>query len=187
VYVPCRWHRCARVPLIIGAAVFLSGCWTPPSASVRPTGEPRVIERGIEVERVLDSATVESVDRVARTLGLSGPGIPVTVCRIGRGVRDWGDIRIGDRVRARIEEVLTVYLPPVNEAGGPGVSVGSRSPDARVLVVDPSYRVLKVQYPNGGTEAFKVGLHMPMSDLEAGDFVAIRRAEVVELHVRRQW
>lgn len=58
--------------------------------------------------------------------------------------------------------------------------------DARVLVADRSYRVLTVQYPNGQTDAFKVGLRTPMKDIEAGDAVVIRPVEIIEAHVRRR-
>lgn len=93
--------------MLAGVAVLLSGCWAPPSASVRPGRTSRVIERAIEVESAV-------------------PG-------------------------------------------------GSR--EARVLVVDPSYRLLTVLYPNGGTETFKVPLRTRISDIEAGDSVTIRTAD----------
>lgn len=73
---------------------------------------------------------------------------------------------------ATIKEVLTVFVAPI------------RSHDARVLIVDPSYRLLTVEYPNGSTETFKVGLHAPMTGIEPGDSVAIRPAEVAEPRVR---
>ena len=147
-----------------------------PSANLIPGGNPRTIEGGIAVERVADPAKVEGVDRAARALVLSAPGFPLATYKIGRGVRNWRDIQTGDRVRATIEEVLTVYVAPVNK----------RPPDARVLVVDPSYRLLTVQYPNGRTEIFKLGLHTRMEGIEAGDSVTIRPVEVIEMRVQRR-
>lgn len=118
--------------------------------------------------------------------------MPVRGYEIGQRVRNWGDVRIGDRVSATLEEELTVYVAPAILSKGPttesrGPNAGGRGPppDARVLVVDPSYRVLTVQYPNGDTEAFKIGLHTPMEGIEAGDSVAIHPVEVIELRVRR--
>jgi len=90
-------------------------------------------------------------------------------------VRNWGEIRKGDQVKATVREVLTVYVPPVP----------NRSQDARVLVVDPSYRVLTVQYPNGVTEALKVGLGARLEGIEAGDSIAIHPVEVIKLRLRR--
>lgn len=112
-------------------------------------------------------------------------GVSLPACRIGRGVRNWGDLDSGDLVRVTMKEALTVYVAPASESGS-GAWARSLTPDARVLIADPSYRVLTVQYPNGETEAFKIGLHTPMQDIAAGDSVAIRPMEAVELRVRRR-
>jgi hypothetical protein len=146
-----------------------------PSANVRPPGEPRVIAGGIEVVGVAKSAKVESVDRAARILGLRVSGVPLYY-GIGGRVRNWSDVHIGDEVSATLREVLTVYVAPPEEKGSP--------PDARVLVVDPSYRLLKVQYANGGTVTFKVALHAQMQGIAAGDSVKIHPVEVIALHRR---
>lgn len=174
-----RSHRSARAPLVVSIAVLLSGCWMPPTGSVRPGGPPRVIADRIEVEPVVAAARVAAVDRRARTVVLSLSGMPPRAFKVGSGVRNWGDIHGGDQVRATIKEILTVYVPPAGESGSAKVSR-----NARVLLVDPSYRLLTVQDPNGGTETFKIRLHTRMQDIEAGDSVAIRTVEVVELRVR---
>lgn len=177
--------RSVKLPWVAGVAVFLSGCWVPPSASVRPEGRPGVVARAIAVDRVADTATVESVDPAARTIALRVRGGTLPACKIGRGVRNWRGIRAGDQIRATVREVLTVYVAPADENSSPNAGVPSRSPQARVLVVDPSYRVLTVQYANGATEALKIRLHTRMEGIEAGDSVAIRPVEVIGLRVRR--
>jgi hypothetical protein len=176
VYFRCPWHRRASALLAIGAAVSLSGCWTAPSASIRPPGEPRVIAGGIEVEGLADYAKVESVNRDARILGLSVAGVPLFY-GIGPRVRHWRDVQTGDEVRATLEEVLTVYVPSPWEKDS--------SPDAHVLIVDPSYRLLKLQYANGGTATFKVALGARMNGIGAGDAVKIHPVEVIGLRLRR--
>lgn len=172
--------------MVLGLGALLSGCWAPPSAAVRPAGKPRIVAGALEVERVVDSATISSVDRAARTIVLSVGGIALPACRIGRGVRNWRNLERGAVVRATIEEALTVYVAPIAPTGqsSSGAWVGSLRPDARVLVADQSYRVLTVRYPSGDTGSFKVGLRTPMKDIEAGDSVAIRPMEVIELRVR---
>lgn len=132
----------------------------------------------------MDSATVASVDRAARTIVLSLRGIALPACQIGPRVRNWRDLDSGAVVRARVEEALTVYVAPTNETLSDAWARGL-TPDARVLVADQSYRVLTVQYPNGDTDAFKVGLGAPMKDIEAGDSVTIRPLQVIGLRVRR--
>jgi len=185
---PTSFARClcrpARVLLVASIAAVFPGCWMPPSASVRPHGEPRVIADGIAVEQVVDSARVESVDRSARTLTLSLPGTPLRAYQIGRGVRNWSGVHAGGHVDATLEERLTVYVPPVNESGKLDGEPRSRPPDARVLSVDPSYRVLVVKYPSGRTETFKVAMHTSFEGIEAGDSVWVRPVEVIELRAR---
>jgi hypothetical protein len=54
------------------------------------------------------------------------------------------------------------------------------------MVVDPSYRLLKVQYANGGTVTFKVRLDAQMHGVGAGDAVKIHPVEVIALHRRHR-
>jgi hypothetical protein len=86
-------------------------------------------------------------------------------------------VQTGDEVRATLEELLTVYVPSPREKGG--------SPDAHVLVVDPSYRLLKLQYANGGTATFKVAVGARMNGIGAGDAVKIHPVAVIGLRLRR--
>jgi hypothetical protein len=125
------------------------------------------------------------VDRAARTVVLRVRGVALPACRVGRNVRDWARIRAGDEVRATIREMLTVYVQPANGSGGPPVAFPGLSQDARVLAADPSYRLLTVQYPDGETETFKIGLHVRTEGIGPGDSVAIRPVEAAGLHVRR--
>jgi hypothetical protein len=103
-------------------------------------------------------------------------GIPLSY-EVGQRVRHWGDVRSGDEVSATLKEELTVFVAPLrNEAG---------APDGYVLQVDPSYRLLQVQYTNGRTIIFKVRLGTRMEGIEAGDAVKMFPVEVTELRLRR--
>jgi hypothetical protein len=147
----------------------------PPSADVHPRGAPGVVAEGIAVERTVDHARIESVDRAAPILTLSVPGFRPAACNVPPGVLDWNHIQIGDRVRATMKESLTVYIAP---------ALAIRSPDARVRDVDPSYRLLTLQSPSGETQTFKVRLHTPMDGIEPGDSVLIHPLELTEIRVR---
>ena len=61
---------------------------------------------------------------------------------------------------------------------------GTVSVDARVLMVDPSYRLLTLQYPDGQKETFKVPLGTRLEQMEGGDSVVIRPLEVLALRRR---
>jgi hypothetical protein len=178
-------YRRVASALLAGVALLLSGCWTPHSANIRPAGQPRVIADGVAVEWVAGSARVASIDRADRTVTLSVRRIVVPACKIGQDLRNWGDIQVGDEVRATIREILTVYVAAAKGSSYRNEQLPRRPPDAYVLAVERSYRLLTVQYPQGGRQTFKVGLHIAMTGIDAGDAVAISRAEVVELHAVR--
>jgi hypothetical protein len=134
-----------------------------------------VVAEGIAVERTVERARIESVDRAAHILTLSVPGFRAASCKVRPGVLDWSGIEVGDRVRATMQDSLTVYIAP---------ALAIRSPDARVRDVDPSYRLLTVQSPSGETQTFKVRLHARMDGIEPGDSVLIHPLELTEIRVR---
>jgi hypothetical protein len=134
------------------------------------------------VKSAREVATVQSVDLGARTLDLSVRGSVLPRCRIGPRVRRWSGLTAGDEVRVRLREVLIVYVPPA-ERGGFAMGLNSRSADAHVLAVDPSYRLLELRYPDGTEETLKMRLHIPMQAIQAGDAVAVRRVTIIGLRV----
>lgn len=134
------------------------------------------------VKSAREVATVQSVDLGARTVDLRVRGTVLPRCRIGPRVRQWSGLTAGDAVRVRLREVLIVYVPPA-EGSSFAMGLNSRSADAHVLTVDPSYRLLELRYPNGTAETLKVRLHIPMQGIQAGDAVAVRRVTVIGLRV----
>ena len=77
------------------------------------------------------------------------------------------------------EDVCTQRLK-VRLGGVPEVS-GST---ARILSLDPSYRILTLQSPNGEAQTFKVGLDVQLGQMQAGDDVMIRAPQIVSLSMR---
>jgi hypothetical protein len=126
---------------------------------------------------------IESIDRGNRAVVASKPGAAPIVIKIAPGVRNWDDVRVGDQIRPRLKWTLTVYVAPLVENGSGAVA--GWSSDWRVLVLDPSYRSLTVQLPNGDRNKFKLRLHTRLRDMEPGDSVAINTIEAVDLRVRR--
>ncbi|HEY6823980.1 MAG TPA: hypothetical protein VI195_06035, partial [Steroidobacteraceae bacterium] len=158
-------HRAMINPLSVAAALAVSGCWTAPVADVQPKGEPRLIQGGIAVESVKDPAIVHSVDPGARTLVLSTrPGVASTY-KAGAQVENLGRIKAGDTVRATVAEELTVYVLRDGQLPGPGGMHQTIASDARVLWVDPSYRLLTLRYPDGRDETFKAPLGVKLGEM----------------------
>lgn len=173
-------------PLLLIPASMLSGCWMPPVASVQPQGEARLIESGILVESAKPPAIVEAVDRSAGTVAVRIPGAPAAVTyKAGREIENLGELRMGDRVKPTVREELSVYVLRDGRAPAPDGTLQKIDADARVLSVDPSYRLLQVQYPDGARETLKVALGVRLEQMEAGDAVVIRPVEAVRLSEKR--
>ncbi|MGO9762392.1 MAG: hypothetical protein ACLP1Q_14140 [Solirubrobacteraceae bacterium] len=176
----------ARVALLAVATLALTGCWTAPVASVQPKGEPRLIQDGIAVEALKSPAIVRSVDATARSIVLSTPGDSATISyRVGPEVRNRDQINVGDAVRATIAEQLAVYVLRDGRLLGPGGVPEAIVSNARVLSVDPSYRLLTLKLPNGHTETLKVHRRVRLDEMAAGDAVIIRPVEILALRVRK--
>jgi hypothetical protein len=170
-------------PLSVAAALAVSGCWTAPVANVQPKGEPRLIQGGIGVESAKDPAIVQSVDASARTLVLTSRQ-GATTYKAAPQVQNLDRIKAGDTVRATVAEELTVFVLRDGQLPGPGGTPETIASDARVLWVDPSYRLLTLRYPDGRDETLKVGLGVKLGEMEAGDDVVIRPLELRSLQVQ---
>jgi hypothetical protein len=112
--------------LAAGAALLLAACadtpatQTGPAASAAPPPQPAVVSSTAEMV-----AAVDQVDRRTRTVVLRGPNDrPVTV-KVGPEVRNFDQIRRGDRVRVRYEEALAVALARPGTSADPRVGLAT--------------------------------------------------------------
>jgi hypothetical protein len=173
------------LPLV--AALMLAGCWTAPRADVQPPGPPRVIQKGIVVRSEVRSAVVQSVDPGTRRVVMQVPGNTGTeIYRAGPNVSDLGHLTPGARVTARVAEELTVYVSPDGRLPGSDGTTPAGT-QAKVLSVDPSYRLLTLQHPDGRMQTFKVGLEVELKQMQSGDAVMIQSPrEIVSLSVHKR-
>jgi hypothetical protein len=178
-------NRAAASLLLSATALALAGCWTAPIANVQPKGEPRLIQGGITVESVQDPATVQSVNASQRTIVLAVSGGAKTSLKAGPKVDNFDAIRVGDLVEATVAEDLTVYILKNGQLPGAGGAAQTIKSNAKVLMVDPSYRLLTLQYPGGKSETFKVGLDVKLLEMEPGCDVVVRSIEAVALRLEQ--
>ena len=167
-----RRARSAAALLITGCA--LTACWTPPVANVQPKSEPRLIQSAIPVVSVKDAATVQAIDLEKRSITLRFAQGSVATIESGSTVSNFSKVRAGDTVRATVVQELSVYVlrdGRLPRGDGTAESINS---DARILMIEPSYRLLTLQYPNRKAETFKVGLEAKLTEMEPGDDVTIR-------------
>jgi len=176
-----KWATTVLPPL---AVLTLAGCWTPPNASVQPAGEPRLIQSGLQVESVKEPAIVQAVDAGARTLTLKLFDNTMATYKVSAAVDTFGSIQVNDKVAATVRGELDVYRLANGKLPG-GATAESLGVDARVLLVDPSYRLLTLQYPNGQSEIFKPGLDARLLEMAPGDSVVVRPGEVTKIRIEK--
>jgi len=174
--------RASRLLLPVTAAV-LAGCYTVPNANVQPQGEPRLIESGIMVESVKDAATVQAIDTAAGTITLGFPNNTAATYKIGPNVKHLDQLQVGSQIKAKTTEELAVYLLADGKLPD-GSTAQSLGCNAKVMIVDPSYRLLTLQYPDGSTETVKPGLGTKMMEMAAGDDVVVKPVELVKLKIK---
>jgi len=101
----------------------------------------------------------------------------------GPQVTNFYQILAGDKIQAKVAQELTIYVLKNGQVPGTGGKPEAVKADAKVLTVDPSYRLLTLQYPNGQAETFKVGLNVKLLEMEPGDAVVVRPLELIALRV----
>jgi hypothetical protein len=170
-------------------ATQLAGCWTPPVATVQPKGSPRLVLRAILVESAMRPGVVEAVDPAARTVLLkTAADASAQSYHAGSKLSTFDHITAGQKVAVSFAEQLTIYVSPDGRPP-PAVDASPQTvvSNAKVLGVDPSYRLLTLEYPDGWRETVKVGRDVNLRMVEAGDDVAIELLEVVALATRKPW
>jgi hypothetical protein len=169
---------------LAAAALSLSGCWIAPNPHAQPKGPPRLIQDGIHAQSDKQMVIVQSVDAEKRTLTVKDPDVQeTTTYKVAADVSNLGKFKAGDKVWARLAATFSIYAlrDQLPDAGSPEPGVTT----AKVLQVDPSYRLLKLQHPNGSTQQFKTALGAKLAQMESGDDVVIRGVEAVELSGNR--
>jgi hypothetical protein len=174
--------RKASAVLLPIALITLTGCWTPPNAKVQPEGSPGLIQQGIMVESARNPATVKAIDLSSRTITLQFPDGTSATCEAGPGVKNFGKIQAGDKVKATMTKDLAIYILD-NGRLPDGPTAESLGINAKVLKVDPSYRLLTLQYPDGRRETVKPGLGTKMEQMAPGDSVVVRPVEITAIKI----
>jgi len=169
------------------ATLPLPGCWVAPNAHVQPKGEPRLIEEGVEVQSVKDTAVIREIDATTRTIVVSPTGGGATESyRAGAQVSNFDRLKVGQKIQSTLAEELSVYVLRDGQLPDSRGEVQTIAANAKVLSVDPAYRLLTVQYPSGQSETFKVGLQTRLDLMAAGDDVVIRIVEAVVVKPKRR-
>ena len=172
------------VILIATLGLFATGCWTVPNANVQPAGTPGLIQDGIVVDSVLDPAVVSAKDDNLHTLTLTLPDGTSKTYQASPDLKHLDEVQTGQTIKAKVTEQLSVYLLDNGQLPD-GSTAANLESTARVLAVDPSYRLLTVQYANGQSEIFKPGLGTLLQKMAPGDSVVIKPGTVTAIKIKK--
>lgn len=155
----------------------------------------------IEVSAITKTAKVTAVDPAKRTVTLVNPDGITNSYELGKSVRNFDQIKVGDEVKATLLEAVAVAVSKSNappDASGsdlvavapkgamPGVIMAkTRQISAKIVSVDPQARTVTVEGPAGGTPTIRVGPKVNLNELQKGDDVTLRVTDALALRVEK--
>ena len=168
------------------------------------TTNARAQERkGVEMsDRVDVTADVVGIDHADRTLSLRGPQGNIVAVKVGPEVRNFDQIKVGDKVKAVYRQSVALFLgekgeEPEERAG----AVGARAAEgempagmvaeavevsAKVKAIDKKDRTVTLELPDGRDVSTQVDKSVKAFDkLKVGDMVHARYTEAVAVSVEK--
>jgi hypothetical protein len=162
----------------------------------KPAGKPGVVR----VEAASITATVEAIDYDKRTIALKGPRGNVLVTKVGLEVKNFKQIKTGDKVTMKYYDATAIYVrkpdePPFAEEGSavqlaaPGQKPGAAAVEtmevrARVDDIDYKNRTVTLRGPQQKTVMLKVGKDVKrFAEVKKGDEIVVRHTEAVAINV----
>lgn len=175
----------------------------PSSARQEPDTEKAVSSAGLDVQRfeVKNTiATVEAVDLKARKLTLRNVEGRVFVIHLGEEAVNLPQVRKGDVVELTFGHELEVRMAEPGEfrneqsvfVGGAqpgarprGVGITQTNITARILALDRTDQLVKLEFADGPIAVVKVQNPANLDKVAVGDNLAISSIEVVEVKVKK--
>jgi hypothetical protein len=156
---------------------------------------------GVVLEAAKSEFTVESISVGDRTVSLRSADGSLSNVECGPEVRNFDQLKVGDRVTATLVESLAVRLIKGDDvpAGAATTSAVIRSPTgakpggkildtvgftAKVLSVDVPNRQVILQTADGKSEPVKVGPEIDLANIKAGDHVGVRATRAFAITVK---
>jgi len=153
------------------------------------------------MQTVQVSAEVIGIEKATRTLTLKGPKGEVVHLVASDEVKNFDQIKLGDRVLARYAEALTLELKKPGTAASDAVTVredaarakpgerpavaGARQVSAlvKVVAVDPKASTIRVKGPKGNETTLNVQNPDQFKVVKKGDLIEVTYTEAIALSV----
>ena len=174
-----------KISLLPVIALALTGCWTAPNANVQPAGKPGLIQGEIPVEVIQDPVTVTAIDAAQRRITLQHANEMTKTFVVGAAVKNLDEIKVGDILKATVKAELSIYILADGKLPNADGTSQTINFDAKVMEVDPSYRLLTLQFNNGQILTIKAGLDVRLQKMAPGDTVVMRSDEVTAILVKK--
>lgn len=168
-------------------ALFLTGCSTPPSATLQPAGKPGLIQGGIPIEIVQGLVKVPSLDAARHTITLQHADGSAKIFTLDDSAANVDQVKTGDIVNATVKGEFSVYL--LDHGRLPNADGTSRPRsinfNAKILHVRPDRRLLTLQFDNGQKLTIKVAPEVMLEKMAPGDDVILRANRVIALVLQK--
>jgi hypothetical protein len=149
---------------------------------------------GMSVEVATAESTVTAIDHSKREVTLlQADGSKVAIL-CGPEVRNFDQIKVGDRVKAKVESRLEVFVRAGDGTNHEGLTASSATAakgakpgivstttaqvTGRIVKLDTVARTATLQYADGSRETFPVRADVDMSSANIGDEVVMRATEI---------
>ncbi len=158
-------------------------------------------EGAIEVGAITATSKVTTIDPAERTVTLTNEAGETNTYKLGKKVRNFDQIKVGDEVKATLLESVAVVVrkssasPDASErdlvavapkGAMPGVIMAkTRQITAKIASVDPQARTVTVEGPAGGTPTINVGPKVNLDELQKGDDVTLRVTDALAIRVEK--
>ena len=153
------------------------------------------------IQRFDLSATVEAIDKGARTLTVKGDGGTTLTMDVPREARNFDQIEVGDRVRATYMDALAltvrkpgapitgsetkvVRVAPVGDKPS-ATEIRTRDLTATITAIDPGRRLVTLRGPRGNSRTIHVDPDVELAGVNVGDDVEVRYTEATVITVER--
>jgi hypothetical protein len=187
----------AAIPVLMLAVVAYA---QEPTAAAKAKAKPEAAG-AIEVNAITATSKVTAVDSAKRTVTLTNEAGENNTYKLGKDVRNFDQIKVGDTVKATLLESVAVAVSKSSAAavaGGrdlvavapkgamPGVVMAKmRQITAKIVSVDPQARTVTVEGPMGGKPTIKVGPKVNLNELQNGDDVTLRVTDALAIRVEK--